>query len=798
MVEFEWRFVLKRGVRSVTNNKSRVVPVILLLIVGITGGAVMVDLNRAAYQANVEAWELSNLADIWINTALVPRSELENIVGLFSEFIRDYDFRLFLPFQLDFQDQNVTGYAVGLDWEEGIPVNKILYQSEPLLRSKIPNRFGFFLERQFALTQDLELHKMVTLYVHGTRLSLPCDLFGYDPSFTYYPTTEKYWLPSLGTLPIAFFDRSFLGELYGSTSLANQIVLTLGWVDTSRFEEIMKQKLFGHPLAKHVISIIPQEEYPSYQMVTEDYETDTQFGYMMGMVLFGVALMVLYITSEQQVEQEKKQIGALRAIGTSQAEIFCSYVLFALIIGGIGLVLSVPVAYLLGQVLITYAAGLLGNPDLEYTMNFRTLGIFGASAFIMGFLAIVVSAYRASRVTPMSAIRPEAEYYLKIPLIERLLDKLRIRLGPESKFTLRRFFSRRTRGIFMGLGFALVMMLFVFTFALTNSLQDIADVQFNDYENWDVAATLVGYNEIEAIDQTFSDIPFIHKLEPAISDYIGIINSERELMFVGLWGYVSRPTMHSFGLREGYSSLDGISTIISSNLVGILGIGVGDLIQVQTRGGRQQALKIIGISSELVQTSITTSLEMAGKLTENPDQANAILCTSPKPEELAGALEQHEKVYNVQIKADIQDDFEELMEIVNVVIYMMLLIIGAMGVLISAALIALDINDKADDFGIMIAVGSRKSELVRMQIIQSVVLVIICGPLGLVLGYQLTLGFINWMAENFVSLPFSYPPSQMVISFVLFFITILLGNFLPLRRVFRMNIADLTREKVIG
>jgi len=167
-------------------------------------------MNRAQYQSSIDAWELSNLADIWINTDFVPVSELENMVGLFSEFIREYDFRLVVPFQLEFQDQNVTGWAVGLDWDEGIPVNKILYQSEPLLRSQITNRYGFFLERQFALSNDLELDKPMTLYIHGTRLSLQCDLLGYDPSFTYFPTTEKYWLPSLGSLPFAFFDRTFL------------------------------------------------------------------------------------------------------------------------------------------------------------------------------------------------------------------------------------------------------------------------------------------------------------------------------------------------------------------------------------------------------------------------------------------------------------------------------------------------------------------------------------------------------------------------------------------------------------
>ena len=117
---------------------------------------------------------------------------------------------------------------------------------------------------------------------------------------------------------------------------------------------------------------------------------------------------------------------------------------------------------------------------------------------------------------------------------------------------------------------------------------------------------------------------------------------------------------------------------------------------------------------------------------------------------------------------------------------------------IASALIALDVNDKADDFGIMIAVGTRKRELIRMQISQSLVLAAICGPLGLLLGYQLTIMMLDWMAVNFVSLPFSYPPSQMVISFILFLITILVGNILPLRRVFKMNIADLTREKVIG
>jgi len=798
MAEIDWNLVLKRGYRSITTNKNRVIPVILLLVVGIAGGSLIVSINQAQYQTSVEAWEVSNLADIWINTSLVPVSDLEDLVGLFSEFILEYDYRLVIPFQLEFEAENSTGWAVGLDWDNKIPVNKILYQSEPLLRSQITNRYGFFLERQFALSNDMDIQQPVTMYIRGTHLSLQSNLLGFDPSFTYFPTTEKYWLPAFGSLPVAFFDRIFLGELFGNSAFANQIVLKLGWVDTARFQDIMKQKLFDNPIARYVISIIPREEYPAYQFATEDYETDTQLGYMMSAVLFVVALMVLYVTAEQQVEQEKKQIGALRAIGASRAEIFGSYIIFATLIGAIGLILSIPFTFLLGQLLVTWAKDILANPDLQFSMNFQTVMIFGVSAFVMGFLAIVISAYRASKVTPMTAIRPEAEYYIKTPLIERILAFFRVKLGPESKFILRRFFGRKVRGIFMGLGFALVMMLFVFTFALSNSMTALSEVQFNEYENWDVAATLTDYKHVDVIDQAISDIAFLNAIEPAISDYIGIIDSKREIMFVGLWGYLQRPTMHTFGLREGYASLDGFSTIISSNLVGELDVGMGDVIQVQTREGKDQALKIVGISSELVQTSIVTSLEMAGRLTGNIDKANAILCTSPKPTELAKALEKHELVYSVQIKTDIQEDFAILRELADVMINILLVIIGLMGILISSALIALDVNDKADDFGIMIAVGTRKSELVWMQISQSVVLVAICGPLGLLFGYQLTIAFLDWMAVNFVSMPFSYPPSQMVISFILFIITILAGNILPLRRVFKMNIADLTREKVIG
>lgn len=102
------------------------------------------------------------------------------------------------------------------------------------------------------------------------------------------------------------------------------------------------------------------------------------------------------------VTQRRRQIGLLRAVGASAAQIRRSLLVEALAIGVIGSVLGV----LLGIAVSVLVAQSIGE---ELTAPAVQIGLAGAVGVIVAVLSVLVPARRATRISPLEALKPVAD-----------------------------------------------------------------------------------------------------------------------------------------------------------------------------------------------------------------------------------------------------------------------------------------------------------------------------------------------------------------------------------------------------
>lgn len=158
-----------------------------------------------------------------------------------------------------------------------------------------------------------------------------------------------------------------------------------------------------------------QDAYPSYTIYSQK---DTQktlddnlsqiriFMNMISTFIFLVSVIIIMIVMMMSVKEKTKEIGTMRAIGTSKMKIMALIIYESLIlslVGGIvGIILMSPTYSMLGL--------LMGAKEV----NFLSFNIPGAIVlqvlvivFVIGTFSGLIPAYLASRISPIDALRYE-------------------------------------------------------------------------------------------------------------------------------------------------------------------------------------------------------------------------------------------------------------------------------------------------------------------------------------------------------------------------------------------------------
>lgn len=123
-------------------------------------------------------------------------------------------------------------------------------------------------------------------------------------------------------------------------------------------------------------------------------------GFVLVIVVLGISSVLVVA-----VVQKRREIGILRAMGASRAQITRVFLLQGALIGAAGSVAGAGLAWMLLWVFVTFVKGADGRPLFAFTLAPSLLVGVGAIATLCGVLAAALPARRAARLDPAKAIR---------------------------------------------------------------------------------------------------------------------------------------------------------------------------------------------------------------------------------------------------------------------------------------------------------------------------------------------------------------------------------------------------------
>lgn len=484
---------------------------------------------------------------------------------------------------------------------------------------------------------------------------------------------------------------------------------------------------------------------------------------------FLVAALVALTTMTRMVDEERQTIGTYKAIGYSRAKITSKYLVYAATASTAGAVLGIGVLSQVLPVVIMKAYAIIYNapiPPLPIAPDPKVVAVSAGAGIGITIISTLAAAVATLREKPAALMLPRAPKAGRRILIERIGPLWR-RFSFSWKCTARNIFRYRRRLWMTLIGIAGCTALLLTGFGLHDSIWDIIDKQYNK------DGGLVNYTMLVTMDDDASEGEYA-EVERVLAEEEGasIVRGARIDVSVGSAAedpFGVRITVPEdpgefctmIIMRDRLSSepvpFDENSVVLSEKLANLLGVGVGDTVELYRQDdignavGDPHPVVVTGITENYVGNEAYlgahayadafgasepafTSLYVPGDPTQMTDQA------------LVDELLQLEGVETVSTAGEVINTYRTLLQSVNAIVIVLVLAAAALCAVVLYNLANINITERRREIASLKVLGFTKRE-VHMYLYREIMLLVLIGAaLGLMFGTWLE-GFVVVTAE---------------------------------------------------
>jgi putative ABC transport system permease protein len=514
------------------------------------------------------------------------------------------------------------------------------------------------------------------------------------------------------------------------------------------------------------------------------------FGFVLPMILLGVAAFILNIALARVLALQRPQIAALKALGYGNAALGWHYLKLALFIAGLGVVVGVASGGWLGGLLIGLYNQYFRFPVLEYRLSPRV--IVGALAMTMPATALgtVAAVRRAVRIPPAEAMRPEAparyrRTRLEIPLVTR-------RLGNTGLMVVRNLSRHPVRALASIVGIAFAAAILVVGFIFTEATDQLITTQFAVAERQDVTVSFVEPRSADA-KHALARLPGVIAVEPQriVPARIRFGHRYRNLAITGV---PPSPRLKRVVGRSGADlRLPPDGLVLSERLARVLGIRAGDVVLAEVLEGQRPTLylPVTAIVDDILGLSAYMQLDALHRVMREGDLLSgaAMLVDAAAEPRLSARLKLLPAVAGAGFKRAVVQNFRDTMAAnLNVSIFMNVIFSGiiAFGVVYNAARVSL--SERSRELASLRVLGFTRAEISLILLGELALLTLAALPVGGALGYAMATAIVQSLDSDVFRFPLVFSRPAVAWAFLTVIGAALVSGLLVRRRLDRLDL----------
>lgn len=715
--------LLRKMFRTLWQYKAQFISMVIMVALGV---GVFLGFNVEWYSLEVntkQIYDATGFADFRIySEAGFTGEDLEKVKAIDGV----EDATRFLSLNVSVRDDTDT---LALTVSENMQVSGLLVMEGEPYNAEDPE--GFWLSDSYAKANGIHLgdrlalsYQMIT--VEGTvkglvksseyLICLP-DINQMMPDYSSYGFV--YISPAMLENAIPGFYRMMIGSLY------HQINVKSG-LSKAAFTERVDEALGTTRL------ILSREETVSWAEAQGEVNEGKTMASILPVLFLAIAILTMVTTMHRICASEKTQIGTLKALGFRDRRILIHYSAYALIIGLLGTVLGIAIGYGLGWFIMNPDSAMGTYIDMpDWTLHapgFTWAIIIGINLFLtlIGFLSV----RKMLAGTAADALRPYSPRRMKHLRLEETKAFKRLRFG--TKWNLRDCVRHKARSLMTLFGIVGCMILLVGGLGMKDTMDAFLDIFYEKAINYStrvnldensmsleegkaLAASLEGdWSASRAIQ--IGDRGYSLEIYSVTHDKVRFVDQGMQIVPLSDRGvYICSRIARDFGLKEG-----------------------DELTFSPYDSNEKYTLPVAGVLN-----SMTEGIFMTDEFAAGTGLSYRVSSVYTDAEEIP----EDSRILNRQSKQSIMDSFDVFMDLMNKMIWLLVLAAVILGIVVLYNLGVMSYTERYREMATLKVVGFMDARIGKLLIGQNLWLTV----LGILIGAPAGIGVLQYLLTALAS-----------------------------------------------
>ena len=757
------RILLRKTARDIKRHKTQFLSIFLMAFLAVFIYAGIGGEWRGLQVSSETYYEETHLADAFVMGAGFSEEQKKNVTEI--EGVTATDRRTVVDAVVKSNEDKIFDRepSVSLHFVEKNEISSLYLTAGE--KFDVNDERGIWLGKRFADANDLHPGDSVTL----SFLGMECE----KEIKGIIHCSEYVFLQENGGMTPDFKENGYAylsSRAFPAPDLFMYNTLLIRTDDVTGLEGKVDRALDG----KYAV-YFEQKDHPSVAMFRNEIQQHKMMGDIFPVVFLSVALLTMTTTMTRIVNNQRTQIGTLKAMGFKKGAIVRHYVsygfwpaLFGAALGCIAGPLTLP------RLFYPSMSSFYTMPEWNPVYHF-SFAIVALSVIVLCTAVTYLSCGRQLRGTPAQTLRPRAPRVSKHSFMER--TAIWTKLGFNAQWNLRDSTRNKVRSAMAIIGVLGCTALLVCAFGMNDSMKTLKEWQYEDINKFDSKLMLEEAASDEQVENVISSVDGQKLMESSAEIRLDGVKK------AGTATITDRVTLiQPTDLDRNPVSLppDGVS--MSSKMANSLGVTVGSTVEWHIYGSEKWVKSDI---AAIYRDPSTQGLMMTRETLERLgyDFKPTAILTEKK------VSEQYEGVSAAMSTSDIIAGWDDLTESMMTMVYVLIAGAAVLSIVVLYNLGLLSFTEMERDMATLKVMGMKTRKLRGVLLMQNIWFSATGFILGLPCGIWLIQAMVDASGDSF-DFPVELTAQTTGIAFVITFGLSIFVSLLFSKKIKRLNMVE--------
>jgi putative ABC transport system permease protein len=614
-----------------------------------------------------------------------------------------------------------------------------------------------------------------------------------SPEYGYITRGGTDVLPDETGFGIAYITADSMAFLTNTAGLANDVVFGLS--PGYAFDDV-RTRLEDALAPFGIAELIEREDQLSYVMLKMEVEGIQGVASALPMVFVIMATAVLYLMMKRVIEQDRTQIGTLKALGYSDMQVLGHYLSYGGITGLVGGVLGLLAATAMSDFYLQMFLQFFLLPELTNNISLFYIVTAFAMAVGGGLAGSFFGAFKTLRLNPAEAMRPENPKPVKYDIVGKI-KFLPYILTSRGSMALRGIMRNGMRSVFVIIGVMFSFGLLSISGSMDSLIDKMIMSQFTDIQIFDVKVSLARPTAYTAAVEDAFAIDHVTRAEGLLEIPVTLRNRHisQGIILTGI--YQNSELFRIADTNKGTSYPPPTDSIILSNMAARqLNAAAGDIITITSPLLPDDIpIPVSRVVEQNLGSGAYMEIGAASALFGLPKTATAVILDTDDLPHLREFLKGAQNAAAVNDKESTLQKYQDMMAMYSSMYIILQLMCAAVAFAIIYNTATISLSERKREYATLRVLGMTVNEVCEIMDFEYWILTVIAMMLGVPFALFLNDSVNSMMETDMFSIPSSLPASAYMVGVVGCVTAVLLSNYSAKRRIRTFDMVEVLKER---